>query len=65
MGTISVVCPLHFKGMVHVKKIKESDGIILKMAGPAVQPPPQVLVVNMFLHWKPAHATCGWLTVIF
>jgi hypothetical protein len=38
MGTISVLYPQYFKGKLHLK--------MLKMAGIAGQPPPQVLAVN-------------------
>jgi hypothetical protein len=43
--TISVVYP-YFEGKLHLKKVQQSDRVILKIAGAEVHPPPQVLVVN-------------------
>jgi hypothetical protein len=49
MGTISLVYPRYFKGKLHLKRVQKSDGIILKVVGPAVEPLPQALVVKVLI----------------
>jgi hypothetical protein len=47
MGTILVAYPQYFKEKLFLKKLYRSDGVILKMAGLAIQPPPQVVIVSV------------------
>jgi hypothetical protein len=42
------------QGKIHLKKIQKSDNTILKMAGTAAEPLPQVPVVNMLISEQPS-----------
>lgn len=50
MRTILIAYPQNFHTKSHLTKIQKSGSITLKMAGPALQPSPQVLVENMLMY---------------